>query len=218
LLFLLAATPSEDASGDSNEFGCVERFMTATAPRLAAHLRRRAEPVRHEAQGRVRGRIDWAATYKACGGPEPRMRYICRVNQPDFNQPENQLLLFLLGAVEQSLTRIGQNPGLDCGTLNCTIPSHERLAALASQLRCVRREMPGPGAITLPARITPPHLRAASTARAPAYAELPRVYELYRDLIVRPSRERWAHALRETLPLPVAVRHLLSMEGGNHGR
>ena len=59
--------------------------------------------------------------------------------------------------------------------------------------------------IPLPHEIDAVHLTAAANHRMEEYAELKRVYELYRDLCLQPKWSVFVQVGQQSLPLPVTL-------------
>jgi hypothetical protein len=192
----------------------VEAFVTRSAPTLVQQLSRTTVPQRVTLRGRIRGKISWSDTYKARLEEEqsPSL-FVVLQNQRRFNRPENELLRYLLHAIEVCASRAatelhdwrawgpgwfsahGQGQRLD-----------RYLAHLAHRTRALSahvhlRDVP------LPPSIGGKHLIAARTAKNELYGEVASLYELYRRMVEAPEAEAWAAGL-ESLVLPPAAEEI----------
>ncbi len=187
--------------------GGVERFVTYHLGRIVQQLSRYTEQKQVAYSGQVRGRVLWSATYKArtTGDVNPH-RFICREVERRYDTPENQLVKYVIEKLAEMLYTIPEivrsgacyfpDGGLVAPTVTAT--RLRRMETALNQLRYhVRlREIP------LPHEIDAVHLTAAANHRMEEYAELKRVYELYRDLCLQPKWKIFVQVGQQSLPLP----------------
>jgi hypothetical protein len=188
---------------------CVDRFLFHLAPILLQQLSRTTQPQRVTLHGRIRGRVDWANTYKARYTEDlnPTV-FVCQQSWRRFDQPENQLFKYLLHGMQLCLERVSpqmrqwrawgralRSPG--GGPLDL----HDYLARVEHRVRTFRAHV-YLRAVTLPDTISGQHLLAARTSKNELYAEVAELYDLYRSVVDAPDARRWAEALSETMPLP----------------
>lgn len=187
--------------------GGVERFVTYHLGRIVQQLSRYTEQKQVVYTGQVRGRVLWSATYKArtTGDVNPH-RFICREVERRYDTPENQLVKYVIEKLAEMLYAIPDlvrrgacyfpADGLVIPALTAT--RLRRMETALNQLRFhVRlREIP------LPHEIDTVHLTAAANHRMEEYAELKRVYELYRNLCLQPDWNTFVQVGQQSLPLP----------------
>jgi len=188
----------------------VERFIHRTMPRLLQQLSHSTEQVQNVLHGQIRGQVLWGATYKARLTEEynPSI-YLCGEVRHRFNNPENQLLRYLVEHIAECLKAIP--PAIRQGV--CVLPemSYEdlpveavttlRLEALETALNRLL------GSVHLrevdtPAEITEFHLLRAATSRLEEYHEAERLYRRYKAYVIERRWESLAAAAQRNLPLP----------------
>lgn len=185
----------------------VDPFIQLTLARLLLQLSHSTEqhPVQYHAQ--VRGRILWDATYKARFSEEfnPTV-YICSQVRQRYDNPENQLLKYLLESIEAGL----KNIPLAIRRGKCYLPQGEsrlpeettrRLEALETTIHRLKRNA-RLREITTPSEINERHLLRAGTCRTEEYSVAAELYFQYKRTVLRPSWHSLAATARRILPLP----------------
>ncbi len=163
LLDLVSSDVSPTGLQELNTLAGVDLFIQHTLARLLLQLSHSTEqhPVEYHAQ--VHGRILWSATYKARYSEEynPTI-YVCAQVRQRYDNPENQLLKYLLDRIELGLKAIP--PVIRCGI--CYLPQGEsrlsqdishRLEALETTIHRLKRSA-RLREITTPAEINERHL------------------------------------------------------------
>ncbi|MGC4046453.1 MAG: hypothetical protein QM758_21895 [Armatimonas sp.] len=170
-----------------------ERFLRIDGPRLATQLKRRTCRQRIVTEGRVRGRIEWAATFheRATGSSG----YVCREARPDYDQPENQCLFYVMACMEKSLLRLEQ----DETTLAFPMG---RIQVVRNQVVALRTTLPPPGAVCLPAALTAEQRAALRKARGPEYRALHQLVQRHHALCVQPDPALFFAHLTHRCPTP----------------
>lgn len=195
-----------DPRGESD----VVSFLTITLERLLRGLASQTQREQREQQGRVRGRVVWAATWKArlADAYDPT-RLVCAEVRRHFDTPENQLVKFLVETLWSLVAAIPPviRQGVCCrpgpagdGSL-ILVPTGQRIDEIEARLPRPRLH-PQLRQIAMPDVITPEHLRRAQTSKMEEYGEVARLYRRYhRCVILRdwPELARLGHSL---LPLP----------------
>jgi hypothetical protein len=181
-------------------------FLIETVPMLLRRLHRTVQHQRVEYTGQIRGRVDWQATYKARYRDDynPTL-YVCRRPERRDDTPENQLLKYMLLAIERLLADVPEAlRRAECWSLK-TMGEKDWLAArvktlehrLRVSLAHIRlREVEPPPAIT------PRHLLRARTSKTELYGLVALLYEQYREVVLRHRWERVRPIFRRTLLLP----------------
>lgn len=192
--------------GVEGEMG-VWPFLNVTLPRLLPQLARSAEIERVEMNARVRGRVEWTATYKAryLADSNPSL-YVCRESRRRFDEPENQLLKYCLVQLQACLETVP--PALHDwlawrleGAARRPQPVADLLRQVAARLRTYRTNV-YLSEVQLPKAISSLHLSAARTSKNELYGDVIALFELYRQVAEAESWERWAELLYRTGPLP----------------
>jgi hypothetical protein len=202
------ATPGGTA--DLSTLAGVDPFIQYTLARLLLQLSHSTEqhPVEYHAQ--VRGRVLWNATYKARFSEEynPSI-YVCAEVRQRYDNPENQLLKYLLERIECELKDIP--PAIRNG--RCYLPYGEtrlpqdtahRLEALETAIHRLKRSA-RLREITTPIEINERHLLRAETSRTEEYTIAAELYFHYKGTVLRPSWSRLAAIARRILPLPAVL-------------
>jgi hypothetical protein len=191
---------------------CVHDWIFYSAPLLLPQLTRTTERQQIALHGRIRGRVDWSSTYKARytedGNPTV---FVCRQSRRRFDRPENQLVKYLLHAVQVCLERVpsswrgwqawgptppeGEDSPLEIGGYFGVLAHRAATYGAHVHLREVE----------LPARVSERHLLAARTSKNALYADVAGLYALYRAVVEAPEPGTWADVLGQTLPLPPAA-------------
>jgi hypothetical protein len=186
-------------------------FLEYSAPALLHQLTRRTERERVVLNGRVRGKVDWAATVKARSAEDmsPAL-FACLQSRRCYDRPENQLFKHLLLETQRSLH--GLAPGLR--GWRCwggghrggaePPPLHRHLARLDYRLRSLSQHV-HLGQIESPDWIGPEHLDAARRSRNPLYHHVAELYELYRSVVLARDADRWCRQVRTVVPAPPAM-------------
>jgi hypothetical protein len=192
---------------DSPERGGAESFVAHTLPRLLSQLLHTSERQVAVYQGELRGRVIWPATYKArhSGDFDPSL-YACQEVFSRFDTPENQLLKYMISALDSCLTRVPEairagfcySPDGSGQAEPAITPRLRRVeAGLAALRRNVRlRE------VSCPRVIEETHLVKAECARIEEYASVARLYRSYHSLVLHPAWATLAQVGRRTLLLP----------------
>lgn len=186
-----------------------ETFMTYTLLRLLRQLSHNTmqRPVTY--RGQVRGRVQWPATFKARHGEDyDPNRYVCREVHHLYDNPENQLLKFMVEHLATCLQAMP--PALRTGGCYFGFTKNSQPPALATAARLEKMEF----ALTqfrrniylhdveAPARITEQHLLHAETARMEEYAEVARLYRRYTQFMASATWEELFEMGKRVLPLP----------------
>lgn len=195
---------------DLSTLAGVDTFIHHTLARLLLQLSHSTEqhPVQYHAQ--VRGRILWNATYKARFAEEynPTI-YVCAQVRQRYDNPENQLLKYLLEQIETGLKSIPSF--IHTGT--CYLPDGEqrlpqsiarRLEALETTIHRLKRSA-RLREIETPHEINERHLLRAQTSRTEEYNDAAELYFLYKRLALQPSWQSLAVTARRILPLPAVL-------------
>lgn len=177
-----------------------ERFLRVDGPRLAAQLKRRTCRTRVVTEGRVRGRVEWAATFqeRATGASG----YVCREARPDYDQLENQCLFFLMARMEQALLRLEQEEETLAFPMG-------RIRAVRNQATALRGLLPPPGAVCLPAALTTRHRAALRKTRGLEYRALHELVQRHYALCVRPDTALFFEHLCQRCPMPHELQEFL---------
>ncbi len=175
--FLLTTGRDETGPGAFN-------FLLTGLPRLLQQLSRRTEHELIVLPGRVRGQVVWPATFRARYGAELDVsRFVCREVTHAYDNPENQLLVFLLVRLADCLALVppairgGVLVDLDSGDARAVAPI---LSQIEMALHAARRHV-------LLRRVRPPasfeavHLQRARQARSS---------DIYRQVAVLAERHR----------------------------
>lgn len=175
-----------DATGD------VASFVTRTLDRLLQQLSHHTQQIAVEQRERVRGRINWPATYKARFGQDyDPARYVCREVRHQYDTPENQLLKYLLDRIERTLDDVPE--ALRNGA--CYFPAdfdrppvrvNVWLENTKSRLLQLRRNVRLRD-VTLPPTVDESHLRRARLSRVEDYSIVAQLYERYEAIAAAPS-------------------------------
>lgn len=196
----------------SSDLG-VERFVHRTMPRLLQQLSHSTEQVQNVLHGQIRGRVLWGATYKARFTEEynPSI-YVCGEVRHRFNNPENQLLRYLVEHIADCLKSIPPAirqgmcvfPELSYEDLSLEAITTLRLEALETAIHRLQ------GSVHLreveaPAEITEFHLLRAATSRLEEYHEAERLYRRYSAYVIERRWESLAAAAQRNLPLPARL-------------
>ncbi|GAB4279638.1 MAG: hypothetical protein Kow0080_31990 [Candidatus Promineifilaceae bacterium] len=184
----------------------VVSFVQHTVPLLLRQLQRTTEHQRETYVGRVRGRIDWPATTKARyqTGYNPAI-YVCRHPQRLEDTPENQLLKFVLTAVDRTIMMISPvmltaerwtaESGAEPNWLR------GRAAAVSQLLRPLLGHI-RLRQVTLPDAITPQHLLKARTSKTELYGRVADIYQQYHTLAIQGDWAALRPLFAHTLLLP----------------
>jgi len=191
----------------------VDPFIHHTLARLLLQLSHSTEqhPVQYHTQ--VRGRILWSDTYKARFTEEfnPTV-FVCSQVRQRYDNPENQLLKYLLEHIESELKTIPQ--ALRAGI--CYLPQGEsrltqdtacRLEALETTIHRLKRSA-RLREISLPVEISERHLLRAETSRTEEYNNAAELYDQYKRAVLQPSWQNLAAIARRILPLPAVFTSL----------
>jgi hypothetical protein len=170
----------------------VDSFVVHTLDRLLLQLSHHTQQVPVQQRERVRGRINWPATYKARFEQDyDPARFVCHEVRHQYDTPENQLLKYLLDRIERSLDDVPER--LRNGA--CYFPADldrppVRVAVWVERLRTtllqLRRNIRLRG-VTLPPVVDEAHLRRANLSRVEEYASVAQLYERYAAIAAAPS-------------------------------
>ena len=208
----LAFDPHTELTGlqDLSALSGVDPFIQHTLPRLLQQLSHSTDqhPVQYHAQ--VRGRILWNATYKARLSEEyDPAKFVCAEVRQRYDNPENQLLKYLLEQIEKEIKAIPQT--IRDG--RCILPQGEerlpedasrRLEALETAILRLKRNV-RLREITSPDEINERHKLRAGTSRTEEYSNAVELYYQYERMVLRPSWHSLAAAARHILPLPARL-------------
>jgi hypothetical protein len=195
----------------------VSWFVLQSAPVLVQQLNRSTQPTRVVLRDRVRGRIDWTATYKSryASDLHPGV-FVCQQIRRDMDRPENQLLKYVLARVrhclDNALPRLQSWDAWGPAFLSNDgrpTPIVSYLADLAHRVRRLFAHIHLRD-VALPDAIDARHLSAARSAKNPLYTDVVAVYEDYVHLVQEPDWRRWSAAFLETIPLPFLLRNAAS--------
>ncbi len=177
---------------DVDDAGDVDSLVARTLDRLLQQFSHHTQQVPVEQRERVRGRINWPATYEARYSQHfDSTRFVCREVRHQYDTPENQLLKYLLDRIEHCLDavpdalRLGAcyRPGdLDRPPVAIGIWIGQVRTTLMQLRRNVRLR-----SVTLPAAIDEAHLRSAQLARVEEYAAVAHLYDRYRAIVLSAS-------------------------------
>lgn len=176
----------------------VVSFVTVTLERMLRGLASRTDREQCDHRGRVRGRVAWAATWKARLSEEyDPTRFVCTEVRRHFDTPENQLVKFMLETVWSLVEAISPviRQGVCCrpapdgsGSMSVTATG-QRLSGIEATLPRLRVH-PQLREVSIPDRITLEHLRRAETSKMEEYGQVARLYRRYhRCLIARDWQE-----------------------------
>jgi hypothetical protein len=200
----------------------VNTFLILHAAPLIDLLRRRTRrdlhPVGAGGGGGLRGRIDWGATLRHRGGsPATSGDLVCRVPHYDFDQRENQFLIYLLAHLRRCDDMAGRLfAGLFADTPSTSLGA-ERLAR-TGRLAELWNRLPPLGEIDLPPRLGSAHTAAVRTAavRHRGYQHLLEAYYRVRPLTLEPDAIVWRDTLAVSrLKTKDAWNALYDMEGSS---
>ncbi len=202
--------PAPAGEQDLSTLAGVDPFIHYTLARLLYQLSHSTEqhPVEYHAQ--VRGRILWNATYKARFSEEynPSI-YVCSQVRQRYDNPENQLLKYLLEHIEAGLKTIPAF--IHKGT--CYLPQGEnrlpqsiarRLEALETTIHRLKRSA-RLREISAPHEISERHLLRAQTSRTEEYNDAAELFFMYKRTVLQPSWQSLASTARRILPLPAVL-------------
>lgn len=168
------------------------QFVTQTLGRLLTQLTRSTLQQTATYEGQVRGRIFWPATYKARHSQDYNpTRFVCREVNRRYDTPENQLLKYMMVAIQNCLRAVPDFIRQGIGYLPLGMEPVYRdigrqLAEMETSLhgwwRNVRLQE-----VEMPALITETHLLQASTASLAEYHTLVHLYRRYSTLVLRPD-------------------------------
>ncbi len=175
-----------DAAGD------VHSFVAHTLDRLLQQLSHHTQQVPVQQRERVRGRINWPATYKARfeQSYDPA-RFVCHEVRHQYDTPENQLLRYVLDRLERSLDEVPER--LRNGA--CYFPADldrppVRVAVWLEQIHTtllqLRRNIRLRG-VSLPPVVDESHLLRANLSRVEEYSSVARLYERQQTITLAPS-------------------------------
>lgn len=179
----------------------VETFITHTLSRLLQQLNRHTERHLVEYQGRVRGRIAWAATFKArysqSGDPG---RYVSQEVRHQYDTPQNQLLKFLVQRLTlgiHALPAVIRQGGCyilpeTSENLVCTSIA-ARVVGMEMALRHFHRHAHLRDVTLLPA-IDESHLIRTENLRNPDYADVVRIYRHYHKVLATFSQKSFSES------------------------
>ena len=180
-------------------------FVEELLERLLQGLSRRTRREELVYPGRVRGKINWPATFKVRFGRDyDPSRFVCRELRYEYDTPENQLVRFLAQRTLESFHLVPE--ALRSGGW-LAAGSREPLALadsftwlenrLNERLRHVHfRE------ITLPTHVTPEHLLRASTNRMEEYGTVATLYTQYEAVVMRGEWAAVQRLLQQGLVIP----------------
>jgi hypothetical protein len=187
----------------------VSRFLQVTTPALLRQLSRVTEPERVELRGRIKGRIDWSATYKGrlSQDNDPTL-FVCRQVRRQYCTLENELFKHLLAALQALIADVP--PLLREGVF--WVPqqpdrSGSVRVALNQRYEWIRDYL---GHIYLrevatPDRITARHLLKARTSKTEQYAEVAALYDRLTRLTETEEVGDLLGALRTCVVLPASL-------------
>lgn len=172
--------------------GDVDSFVTRTLDRLLQQLSHHTQQIPVEQRERVRGRINWPATYKARFEQDyDPARFVCHEVRHQYDTPENQLLKYVLDRIERDLDEVPA--ALRNGA--CYFPADlDRppvrvsvwLENIQSRLLQLRRNVRLRG-VTLPPLVDEAHLLRARLSRVEDYSIVAQLYERYEAIAAAPS-------------------------------
>ncbi len=185
----------------------VVSFVSEVLDGLIAQLSRTAQPNKVMYPGRIRGQVDWKATFKARSGPkyDPGC-FVCREIKHQFDTPENQLLKSVLTHIARCLTlipvtiRYGYCFVRTRSSLEVIRPD-AALQRIEAALKRHQRNIYLQG-VTIPSNITQQHLLRATTSHVEEYAEVAKVYYQYVSVVATPAREAISRIGHHTVIMP----------------
>ena len=189
----------------------LDHFLEQIVARLLQGLSRRTRREEVTYSGRVRGTINWPATFKARHGRDyDPTRFVCRELRYEYDTMENQLLRFFVQRLVESIHlvpdsirrgewfAIGRNESISIADRMNRLESR-----LTEQLRHVHfRE------VTLPTHITPEHLLRAGTSRTEEYGAVATLYRQYVAIVRNGEWSSTRRLLRTGLVLPAGTEPL----------
>ncbi|MCI0649373.1 MAG: hypothetical protein L0332_24175 [Chloroflexi bacterium] len=182
----------------------VRHFLDETVPLLLRQLNRTTEQQQVQYINRIRGKVDWPATYKARYHNEHNLAlFVCHQPLRQNDTLENQLLKYMLSAIEQLLPCVPDillsaarwSAGLKPNWMR------ERLEAMLPRLRLLRNHI-RLREVTLPPFITVNHLLRARTSKIGFYGLVAQLYEQYEGIVLHTQWEYIRPVFRQTLLLP----------------
>jgi hypothetical protein len=187
----------------------VTALVVHVLPVLLRSLSRVNEPVRQEQREHLRGRIDWAATYKQrLAEHNDRALFVTREVRRQYDTPENELLVFVLAALDRLITGVPDQLRAGAywspGGPERPAPVDAALARHGGLLREYRRHI-HLREVPIPALIGSRHVLKARTSKTEWYAAVADAYALL-DAVTGPAAPAaLAPALRECIVLPGGV-------------
>ena len=187
----------------------VGSFLQVTVPALLRKLSCSTEAKPVEMQGAVRGRVDWAATWKArhTGDPNPAL-FICRQVERQYATPENALLRYVLETLKVALVEVPSvlRIGVCWSVRGVNQPAaiYPVLASLQDQTQKHLRHA-ALRKIELPDSITPQHLLRARSSKTEEYSDVANLYDLYIQLMAKIQNGAAVDMLKEYVMLPASL-------------
>lgn len=185
----------------------VDSFVTRSLDRLLQQLSHHTRQVPVQQRERVRGRINWPATYKARFEQDyDPVRFVCREVRHQYDTPENQLLKYVLDRIERSLDAVPER--LRNGA--CYFPADLArppvrvsvwLENIKSRLLQLRRNI-RLRSVTLPPAVDETHLLHANLSRVEEYADVAQLYRRFQSVVAAPSLDSLVPVGRRVLLAP----------------
>ena len=154
-------------------YGDPTSAVTEIFPRLVQSLGVDSSPVRNEYVGRIRGKIDWGATIRSrCEADQNPQRFVCREAERHTDTPENQLIVWLLQRLRESLREVP--PAIRTGSCRHGVAG-ERFVAVSMQIDALEAGLyrltahPRLRDVTVPFNLGEVHIDSAYRARHPGY-------------------------------------------------
>ncbi|HEY4720399.1 MAG TPA: DUF2357 domain-containing protein, partial [Anaerolineae bacterium] len=174
---------------NTDDRGDVETLMRHTLDRLLQQLSHNTQQWPVQQRERVRGRIMWPATYKARFAQDyDPTRFVCREVRHAYDTPENQLLKYMLHAIDLCLDAVP----LSLLRGACYFPDQSNrpplgLEVWVEQLKTIlirSRRHTRLREVSLPLKIDEVHLLRARMSRVEEYASVARLYENYQAIVL----------------------------------
>lgn len=182
-------------------------FLTVKVPALLRSLHRVTIQERETLQGRIRGRTDWSATYKARSQAEHSpLLFVCRRPERIVNTPENQFLKFVLTKI-QSLA--GEVPPNLCAAEYWAPQMPGVPGVLAQRLDRIQEQsfiLQNHGrlrTVETPEQITSHHIQRVQLSKKEEYVQVYQIYARYRQVIFNHQWPYLQAIMRRTLLLPL---------------
>lgn len=180
-------------------------FVRENLPLLLRQLHRSTKRERITYQGQIRGRIDWPTTTKTRLQNEvnPAL-YVCRPPLRQDNTPQNQLLKYLLTAIDNLIHDLPlevQAAELWTAVSAQPVPLSQHLTQIAFHVRQALNHV-RLRVVETPTVVTPHHLMKAHACKTELYALVAGMYEGYEKSALQCSWQSIYPAFSQAVILP----------------